>query len=174
MYTHPGGANAVLNLIGRASLAPGAKVIDLGAGDGDAVRLLRALGYEANGVDITPGEDVDSGDLFNLDCELGSFDAVLSQCTFLLTGDVPGAMAAAGRILRPGGILLYSDAVPGGEEALRLLAGAAGFEPVSVEDETDGWREYIITALWKGDAELPEACKNVRNVRYLSAILRKL
>ena len=163
MYRHPGGETAVLNLIGRASLAPGAKVIDLGAGDGDAVRLLRALGYEANGVDITPGEDVDSGDLFNLDCELGSFDAVLSQCTFLLTGDVPGAMAAAGRILRPGGILLYSDAVPGGEEALRLL-----------EDETDGWREYIITALWKGDAELPEACKNVRNVRYLSAILRKL
>ena len=138
MYRHPGGENAVLNLIGRASLAPGAKVIDLGAGDGDAVRLLRALGYEANGVDITPGEDVDSGDLFNLDCELGSFDAVLSQCTFLLTGDVPGAMAAAGRILRPGGILLYSDAVPGQKRRCACWPGLRVLSPYPLRTKRTG------------------------------------
>ena len=55
MHRHPGGEAATRKLISLAALAPGARVIDLGAGDGDAVRLLRSLGFGAVGVDITPG-----------------------------------------------------------------------------------------------------------------------
>ena len=82
MHRHPGGETATRKLISLAALAPGARVIDLGAGDGDAVRLLRSLGYEAVGVDITPGEDVQYGDLFAPPYAPGSFDAALSQCVF--------------------------------------------------------------------------------------------
>ena len=64
MHRHPGGEAATRKLISLAALAPGARVIDLGAGDGDSVRLLRSLGFDAVGVDITPGADVQYGDLF--------------------------------------------------------------------------------------------------------------
>ena len=101
----------------------------------------------------------------------GSFDAALSQCAFLLTGDVPGAFASARRLLRPGGALMYSDVLPGGEAALAALAREAGFELLSAEDMTDEWREYYIAALWRGEAEPPP--DGARNCRYMSAILRK-
>ena len=171
MPRHPGGATATQKLISAAALAPGARVIDLGAGGGEAVRYLRSLGYEAVGIDLAPGPDVERGDILAPPFGPGSFDAALSQCAFLLTGDVPGAFASAHRLLRPGGALMYSDVVPGGEAALAALAREAGFELLSAEDMTDEWREYYIAALWRGEAEPPPA--GVRNCRYMSAILRK-
>ncbi len=172
MTRHPGGEAATRKLISAAAPAPGSRIIDLGAGGGDAVRLLRSLGFEAVGIDLAPGPDVGFGDILAPPFEPGSFDAALSQCAFLLTGDVPGALAAAHRLLRPGGALMYSDAVPGGEAALAALAREAGFEPLSVEDTTEEWRAYYIDALWRGEAEPPP--KNVKNCRYLAAILIKL
>ena len=112
MQRHPGGEAATRKLISLAALAPGARVIDLGAGDGDAVRLLRSLGFGAVGVDITPGADVQYGDLFAPPFAPGSFDAALSQCVFLLTGDVPRAMSSAHRLLAPGGRLMYRTSCP--------------------------------------------------------------
>ena len=85
----------------------------------------------------------------------GSFDAALSQCAFFLTGDVPAAFRAAYSLLRPGGVFMYSDIVPGGVEALRALAENAGFSLVSIEDITPQWREFYIRALWQGAAEPP-------------------
>ena len=102
MEKHPGGESATRSLISLAGLAPPGRVIDLGAGDGDGVRLLRGLGYDAVGVDISPGDGVEYGDIFALPFEPGSFDAALSQCVFLLTGDVPRALAAAHGLLTAG------------------------------------------------------------------------
>ena len=174
MTRHPGGASATQKLISAAAPAPGARIIDLGAGDGDAVRALRALGYEAVGLDLNPGPDVERGDILAPPFEPESFDAALSQCAFLLTGDVPGALASAWKLLRPGGVLMYSDAVPGGVAALSALAREAGFELLHAEDVTDEWREYYLAALWRGEAEPPPEGKALKNTRYLSAILRKI
>ena len=173
MTRHPGGEAATRRLISAAALAPGARVIDLGAGDGSAVRLLRSLGFEALGLDLEPGPDAVRGDILAPPFAPESFDAALSQCALLLTGDVPRALGEIRRLLRPGGVLMYSDAVPGGLAALAGLAREAGFELINAEDMTDEWREYYVAALWRGEAEPPPEGKSFKNTRYLSAILRR-
>ena len=92
---------------------------------------------------------------------------------FLLTGDVPRAMSSAHRLLAPGGRLMYSDVVPGGEAALRSLASDAGFALGHVVDMTREWREYYLAALWAGAAEAPPPGVDARSCRYLAAVLKK-
>jgi SAM-dependent methyltransferase len=133
-----------------AALAPGASVLDMGAGAGEAVALLRSLGYAAEGIDLEPrGEGVARGDLLRTGFPEGSFDAVLSQCVFFVSGDVRGALREAQRILKPGGKLLLSDVFF--EEPAPLLR-EAGFAVLHAEDMTPAWREYWLEALWRDDA----------------------
>ena len=58
MERHPGGAEATLRLVRLAGLEPPCRIIDLGAGSGEAVRLLRSRGFEALGrlLERTPRE----------------------------------------------------------------------------------------------------------------------
>ena len=50
MLGHPGGEQHGRYLIELAFLEKGTKWLDMGAGDGSAVRLLRSLGYCAEGI----------------------------------------------------------------------------------------------------------------------------
>ena len=149
MNGHPGGETHTRRMIVLADLPASACVLDMGAGDGEAVRLLRSLGCEAQGVDLAPrGEDVEQSDFLRLPYPGGSFDAVLSQCAFFISGDVPGALREAHRVLKPGGKLLLSDVF---FEAPEPLLQAAGFEALELEDMTGAWREYYFEALWSGE-----------------------
>lgn len=103
------------------------RVIDLGAGYGGAARYLasrfgcrvvalnlsevenerdreisRDMGY-GNQIEVVDGsfEDVPFDD--------GSFDVVWSQDSFLHSGDREGAVREAARILKPGGIFIFTD-----------------------------------------------------------------
>ncbi len=75
----------------------------------------------------------------------------VSQCVFFVSGDVPGALCEARRLLKPGGRLLLSDVE---FSPLRPLAEAAGFAVLHDEDLTALWREYYLEALWREE----EAC----------------
>ena len=148
MMGHPGGEAHSRYLIELAFLEEGAKWLDMGAGDGSALRLLRRLGYEAQGIDLVPrGEDVVRGDYRAAPWEAGSFDGVLSQCSFYVGGDVPGALEEAARLLRKGGKLVFSDVT---ENVVTLLnqCRQAGFAVRHLEDLTQLWREYYLEALW--------------------------
>ena len=147
MRSHPGGEAHTRRMLELAALPPGARVLDLGAGAGESVRLLRELGYDARGLDREPRSPlVEEGDLLHAPWPDGSFDAVLSQCAFFVSGDVPGALREAARLLRPGGRLLLSDV----EFApLRPAAEAAGFTVLYDEDLTPLWREYYLESLWR-------------------------
>ena len=171
MERHPGGADAALRLAELAGLEPPCRIIDLGAGSGESVRRLRALGFDAVGIDLAPGADVERGDILAPPFGDASFDAALSECAFFLTGDPERALREAARLLRPGGKLLYSDICPGGESWLRRAALAAGLRAEAVEDITDEWKRYYIEALWRGEAELPP--DGTKNCRYLCAVFRK-
>ena len=123
----------------------------MGAGDGSAVRLLRSLGYEAEGIDLEPrGANVVQGDYLCAPYADGSFDGILSQCSFYVSGDVPGALKEAGRLLKKGGKLVFSD-VTGDVVGLLNQAREAGFAVRHLEDLTGQWKEYYLEALWTQD-----------------------
>ena len=148
MLGHPGGDDHSRYLIELSFLTPPAKWLDMGAGDGETVRLLRELGFEAEGIDLAPrSDDVTEGDFLHTSLPEGSFDGVLSQCAFYVSGDVPAALREAGRLLRRGGKLVFSDVT---EDVTALLnqARQAGFAVRHLEDLTDQWREYYREALW--------------------------
>ena len=144
MTRHPGDT---AHLIALAGLRPGAKVLDLGAGDGDGVRLLRSLGFDAIGIDRKAAPDVEAGDLLQTGFADASFDAVMSECAFFVSGDVPGALRESARLLAPGGALLLADVF---FEPPEPLLEAAGFRIAAKEDWTAAWREYYLRSLWEG------------------------
>ena len=151
MLGHPGGEEHSRYLIELAFLEKGTKWLDMGAGDGSAVRLLRSLGHEAQGIDLEPrGKDVHRGDLLESPWQDGFFDGILSQCSFYVSGNVPGALNEAARLLRRGGKLVFSDVT---ENVVQLLdqCRSAGFAVRHLEDLTDDWKEYYLEALWKED-----------------------
>ena len=147
MTRHPGDTRHMLAL---SELPSGAKVLDLGAGEGDGVRLLRSLGYDASGIDRHAAPDAEEGDLLHTRFADGTFDAVLSECAFFLTGDVPGALREAHRLLKPGGTLLLADVF---FEPPEPLLEAAGLRVIVKEDWTDAWRAYYLRSIWEGTAE---------------------
>ncbi len=135
-------------------LPAGAKILDMGAGAGEAVQLMRERGYAAEGIDLEPrSELVSRGDFHKTDFPDESFDGVLSECAFFISGNRDAALREAERILKPGGILMLSD-VFFSEPAL------GNFRILREEDLTAQWREYYFTLLWQGekfDCELPKA-----------------
>ena len=148
MLRHPGGEQHSRYLIELSFLETPAKWLDMGAGDGSAVAILRSLGFEARGIDLEPrSEIVERGDYLHAPYEDGSFDGILSECSFYVSGDVPGALREAARLLRRGGKLVFSDVT---ENVVQLLnqCRQAGFAVRHLEDLTEKWREYYLEALW--------------------------
>ena len=151
MLGHPGGEKHSRYLIELAFLEKGTKWLDMGAGDGETVRLLRALGYSTEGIDLEPrGKDVTRGNYLECPWRDGFFDGIISQCSFYVSGNVSGALKEASRLLRKGGKLVFSDVT---ENVVQLLNDCrkAGFAVRHLEDLTDQWKEYYLEALWKED-----------------------
>ena len=149
MKSHPGGEAHTRRMLGLAGLPEGARVLDMGAGAGEALAILREHGFDALGIDLEPrSDDVERGDFLHTAFPAGSFDAVLSQCAFFVSGDPRAALREAHRLLRPSGTLLLSDVFF--EEPGAMLK-AAGFAIEYAEDMTALWREYILDALWRDE-----------------------
>ena len=151
MLGHPGGEKHSRYLIELAFLEKNTKWLDMGAGDGAAVRLLRSLGYKAEGIDLEPrGKDVHRGNYLASPWQDGFFDGIISQCSYYVSGDVPGALKEASRLLRKEGKLVFSDVT---ENVLELLnqVRQAGFAVRHLEDLTEDWKEYYLEALWTQD-----------------------
>jgi SAM-dependent methyltransferase len=104
----------------RRELRPGARVLDIGCGNGVPVaRALVAWGYDVTGVDISdvqveraralvPGAEFIRGDAVELDVALGSLDAVISLFSLIHMpmDDQEKLIMRIGTWLRPGGRLL--------------------------------------------------------------------
>ena len=122
------------------------KALDLGAGEGDTVRILKSFGLEAHGVDLFPrGSDVEIGDFLHLQYSSDSIDLCISQCAFFVSRDQKNALSECWRVLKKGGFLLLSDLDTGN---LSEMAEQTGFTILRQEDQTLLWREYYLEAIW--------------------------
>ena len=154
---HPGGTEATERLLDRADFVPGARLLDVGCGAGDALQVARERGADAVGIDPSPAADrAVRGDATALPVRDGSVDVLLAECVLCLT-DLPVALGEANRVMNDGGRLALSDVVVEGEhpplpdrmaEALcldgarsrdrfRAALAEAGFEVRSIEDHHD-------------------------------------
>jgi SAM-dependent methyltransferase len=102
-------------------LAPGG-VLEVGVGTGIVAAALRARGVPVHGVDLSAamlrravdrlGPAVVRADALALPVASGSVDNLLFVAALHAIGDVPGAVAEAARVLRPGGRLIAVHGVP--------------------------------------------------------------
>ena len=85
MNRHPGGEAQTLHLLENIEWKKEMKALDLGAGEGDTVRILKSFGLEAHGVDLFPrGSDVEIGDFLHLQYSSDSIDLCIASVHFLL------------------------------------------------------------------------------------------
>ena len=122
MNRHPGGEEQTLHLLKSIELKKGMKALDLGAGEGETVRIMKAFGLNVQGVDLAPrSSEVQRGDYQK---------KAVSECW---------------RVLKKGGFLLLSDLDPGN---LLEIVKETGFTILCQEDQTALWREYYLEAIW--------------------------
>ena len=152
------------------------KALDLGAGEGDTVRILKSFGLDAHGVDLFPrGSDVEIGDFLHLQYSSDSIDLCISQCAFFVSRDQKKAVSECWRVLKKGGFLLLSDLDPGN---LLEIVKETGFTILCQEDQTALWREYYLEAIWNDsfcceDHKLLQKEYKGRKIGYTMVVGRK-
>ena len=119
----------IRHILDRISLNPGARVLDVGIGEGEIVYALRALGYEVVGIDDDEGGKQTQTSLEGLfpDCSViclpleevrwpiedASFDAVICTQVIEHMPISPGSiLREMRRVLKPGGMLYVSNPNP--------------------------------------------------------------
>ena len=99
MNRHPGGEAQTLHLLENIEWKKEMKALDLGAGEGDTIRILKSLGMDAHGVDLFPrGSDVETGDFLHLQYSSDSIDLCISQCAFFVSRDQKNALSECWRV----------------------------------------------------------------------------
>ena len=167
-------------VMAHAAIGQGARHLDVGCGAGMAAALAAGLGAQVTGVDAaepllqiarerTPTGDFRMGDLEALPFANDTFDLVTGFNAFQFAGNPTQALAEAGRVTKPGGMIVIMTwgnpvgmqaasvvgalkpllpAPPPGapgpfalsdETALRAFASAGGLTPGAVFDVDSPW-----------------------------------
>lgn len=127
-------AAAFRAVLDHAGVGPGTRHLDVGCGAGMAAALSAARGAVVSGIDAaealleiarerTPAGDFRQGDIEALPFDDGSFDLVTGFNAFQYAGDAAQALREAGRVAKPGGmVVIMTWGEPAGMEASSLVA----------------------------------------------------
>ncbi len=127
-------AGAFRAVLDHAGVGRGTRHLDVGCGAGMAAALSAARGAVVSGIDAaeallavarerTPTGDFRQGDLEALPFDDDAFDLVTGFNAFQYAGDAAQALREAGRVTKPGGmIVIMTWGEPAGMEAASLVA----------------------------------------------------
>ncbi|MGH4009147.1 MAG: class I SAM-dependent methyltransferase [Pseudonocardiaceae bacterium] len=147
-------------LLDYADPAPGARLLDVGAGRGAIAGAAVARGCVVTAVDAAPGMvarlcadfptlTVSQMDAHRFDFPDACFDVVTAGFVIDLLSDPAAALAEARRVLRPGGVLALS--LPGPLPHRRrwqwLVELAQEFYPSTVREDPDGPADMDVDGL---------------------------
>lgn len=146
------------HLLSLTPLVP-CRILDMGAGNGQSVQLLLDMGFDAVGIDLLCASQsvLLQGDFLHCPFAAQTFDAILSECAFYVSGSPKAALQEAARLLRKGGTLLLADVSPLPLETQIQTLQEAGFAVKHLEDITPLWKEYYLSCIWDGTAD--ELCR---------------
>jgi len=138
-----GDASAAMTryLIARAAISEGHQVLDIACGYGGTLRTLARKGCQVKGIDISDhcvercrilnnaagldGRiDIASGDFHHIDSDPNSWDAVICQEAIIHSNDRPRVFAEVFRVLRPGGVFVFSDILTGEQADISMVEAA--------------------------------------------------
>jgi MPBQ/MSBQ methyltransferase len=158
---HALGRAATIALADLAGIAPGTRVLDVGAGLGGPARVLAAVyGAHVTGLDATPrfcraaemltrgaglGDQVRivTGDALALPFEDGSFDVAWTQAVGQNIADKPRFVAELARVVAPGGRVAAFELVSGPGGPLQFPVPWADGEEQSWLVTADELRELL-------------------------------
>ncbi len=134
----------------RERLAPGARLLEIGAGTGQDSAYFQDEGLAVVAVDLSPamvehcrakGIEAHVMDFLHLNFPVGSFDAVFAlNCLLHVPNhDLPAVLAAIRAAIRPGGLFF-----------LGVYGGTESFEGVVDDDEHEPRRFFS----WRTDEQL--------------------
>jgi SAM-dependent methyltransferase len=103
-------ASNLLAFVGASLPAPPARVLEVGAGDGELARILAEAGYAMLAIDPDPaGADVRAAALHELDEPPGSFDAAVAVVSLHHVEPLRESLKHLAELLKPGGVLVVDE-----------------------------------------------------------------
>ncbi|WP_434597710.1 bifunctional 2-polyprenyl-6-hydroxyphenol methylase/3-demethylubiquinol 3-O-methyltransferase UbiG [Streptomyces sp. A5-4] len=133
------------------------RIIDLGCGGGLVAEELASRGYAVTGIDLSPGTveaarrhaaatgvqvEYRVGSAYGTGLPDGCADAVVASDVLEHFHDLPAALAEIGRLLRPGGVLLFDTVNRTVRSYLLLILVAEKLLGV-IQPGTHDWRMFI-------------------------------
>jgi SAM-dependent methyltransferase len=135
-------------LVAASGIEAGTRVLDVGCGSGEFLRLLTGLGAVASGIDPAPGmvaaartaaplADVRVGDAENLPWADASFDVVTAVNALQFAEDTVGALEEFARVTVDGGFVAIANWAEGALNDLDAIEAAVA-EADGQSPEADG------------------------------------
>ena len=181
----PGGLEITERALNLCGFKDGARLLDLGCGPGATLEFLTRRGFQALGLDSSPGflaeaatrGEVIAGDFCDIPLPGCSVDGVFCECVLSLAPDKKKFLTECARVMKPGGRLAVSDVFcspetrggPAGGKSANCAGGAmsfdafnaaardCGFELIKVIDCSTALKTIAARVVWHfGTAEALE------------------